>query len=193
MTRNSHRKRMTIEALWADHLDVREVQRKRMFDENWITYSNRFKWPRIVGLTMARYRVRLDLYGHSLPQNIRVSWTRAHLGGERPWFHCPHCDRRVAKLYKGLAGYFCRACLGNPPYASQTKSAQERQHFQACKLRLLLNSEARPSLPLPPRPRKMHRRTYRQMLLRLQQLEAGLSRRMKQKPADYANLVAHVR
>ena len=54
MTRNSHRKRMTIEALWADHLDVREVQRKRMFDENWITYSNRFKWPRIVGLTRLR-------------------------------------------------------------------------------------------------------------------------------------------
>ena len=152
MTHNSRHKRMTIEALWADHLDVRELQRLRMFDENWVTYSNRFRWPKIIGLTVARYLVQLELYGHGLPQNIRVSWTRPHLGGERPWFHCPHCEKRVAKLYNGLGGYFCRACFGNPPYASQTKSAHDRRHFHACKVRLLLNSEARSSLPLPPRP-----------------------------------------
>jgi len=28
-----------------------------------------------------------------------------HLGGERPWMHCPHCQTRVAKLYSGLGGY----------------------------------------------------------------------------------------
>ena len=84
----------------------------------------------------------LDIRGRSDPQQIRVSWTQVHLGGERPWMHCPHCQTRVAKLYAGLGGYFCRACVGNPPYASQQLSAQGRAHFQACKLRLLLDGEA---------------------------------------------------
>ena len=26
------------------------------------------------------------------------------------WLWCPHCERRVARLFKGFAGYFCRAC-----------------------------------------------------------------------------------
>jgi hypothetical protein len=191
VTRRARGKRMTIEALWADCLDVRELQRRRMFDENWITYSNRFRWRKIVGLTVARYLVRLELYGHRVPQNVRVSWTRPHLGGERPWFHCPHCDKRVAKLYNGLGGYFCRACLGNPPYASQTKSAQGRAHYQACKLRLLLNGEAHLSAPFPERPHRMHRHKYEQLARRLQRLEDGLSERLKKKVADYPSLVAY--
>ena len=188
MTRDTRCKQMTIERLAADCLDVRDLRRRHVFDENWITYSAPFRWPKIETITAARYLVRLKLHGHGLPQNIRVSWTKVHFGGERPWFHCPHCHKRVARLYNRLGGYFCRACIGNPPYASQTKSAQERLHFQACKLRLLLNSEARPSLPLPPRPRRMHRRTHERMLLRLQKREASLSNRIKKKPADYANL-----
>jgi hypothetical protein len=38
----------------------------------------------------------------------------------------------------------------------------------------------------------MHRRTYERLTLRLGKIEADLSGRMKKKPADYANLVAHV-
>ena len=28
----------------------------------------------------------------------------------RDWLCCPHCERRVARLFKGFVGYFCRAC-----------------------------------------------------------------------------------
>jgi hypothetical protein len=79
--------------------------------KGWVTLGASLKWPHIVRMRSARYRLILDLRGHSTPQNIRVSWTRVHLGGERPWMHCPHCGRRVAKLYAGLGGYFCRACV----------------------------------------------------------------------------------
>ena len=192
VTRNARRKRMTIERLLADCLDVRELRRLRMFDENWITYSNSFRWPKVVGLTMVRYLIRLELRGRSVPQQIRVSWTKVHFGGERPWLHCPHCERRVARLYHGMGGYFCRACIGNPPYASQTKSAQGRLHFRACKLRLLLASEARLSLPVPERPRGMHQSTYERLTRRLGQLDHDLSRRIKNKPADYPNLAFFV-
>jgi len=53
-----------------------------------------------------------DLRGQGAPQQIRASRTKVHFGGERPWFHCPQCHNRVARLYGGLGGYFCRACIG---------------------------------------------------------------------------------
>ena len=191
VTRNARRKRMTIERLAADCLDVRELRRLRMFEENWITYSNSFRWPKIVGLTMVRYLIRLELRGQSVPQQIRVSWTKVHFGGERPWLHCPHCERRVARLYHGMGGYFCRGCVGNPPYASQRLSAQGRAHYQACKLRLQLDGEAQLSTPFPERPPRMHRRTYQRLRREGMRLEAGRSGRMRKQFPDYANLVAY--
>jgi len=136
--------------------------------------------------------ITLQRHGQLSPQLIRVSWTGVHLGGERPWFHCPHCKQRVAKLYNGLGGYFCRACVGNPLYASQSKSAQGRRHFQACKLRLLLNGEARLSAPFPERPRGMHRRTYQRLRRRLMALETSLPKRWRHRHPDYPNLDAYV-
>ena len=86
-------------------------------------------WPSIARMRVARYAILLDLRGHTMPQRIRVSWTRVHFGGDRPWMHCPDCEKRVAKLYNGLGGYFCRVCVGNPIYASQAVSAQSGGHF----------------------------------------------------------------
>ena len=105
--------------------------------------------------------------------------------------HCPHCQKRVAKLYSGLGAYFCRACIGNPPYATQQLSAQGRAHFRACKLRLLLNGEAQLSTAFPECPRRMHRRTYDRLKREGLKQEAGLSKRMRRQFPDYANLVAY--
>jgi hypothetical protein len=140
-------KQMTIERLAADCLDVRELRRKGLFGAEWVTFRRMLGWPTIARMQVVRYAILLDLRGHTLPQRIRVSWEKLHFGGERPWMHCPHCEKRVARLYEGLAGYFCRRCLGNPMYASQALSAQSRGHFQACKLRLRLAA-----LRLLPRP-----------------------------------------
>ncbi len=46
------------------------------------------------------------------------------------------------ELYAGLGGYFCRACVGNPPYTSQRLGANGRAYYRACKLRLRLNGQA---------------------------------------------------
>ena len=106
--------------------------------------------------------------------------------------HCPHCQRRVAKLYEGFGGYFCRGCVGNPPYAGQALTTHARPHFQACKLRLRLGGEASPTAPLPERPRRMHQRTYERQKHRLLKLEGGLSRRVRSREPDYPNLVAYL-
>jgi hypothetical protein len=191
VTRNPKSTRFTIEKLAHDCLDIRFLRRKGFFGEGWVSLGASLKWPRIARMRIARYRLILDLRGHSTPQNIRVSWTRVRLGGERPWMHCPHCDKRVAKLYNGLGGYFCRDCIGNPPYASQRLSEQGRVHYRACKLRLRLNGQAQPSAPFPERPKRMHRRTYQRLRRKGMRLEAGLTKRMRNRFPDYASLVAY--
>jgi hypothetical protein len=191
VTRNNQADRYTIEKLAHDCLDIRFLRRNGFFGDGWVTVGATMKWPHIAQMRIARYRLILDLRGHSVPQQICVSWTRVHLGGERPWMHCPHCQTRVAKLYAGLGGYFCRACIGNPPYASQKLSAQGRAHFQACKLRLQLDGQAQLSMPFPERPRNMHQRTYDRLKHEGMRREAGLSKRMRRRFPDYASLVAY--
>jgi hypothetical protein len=136
-----------------------------------------------------RYGIELKLRQLSTPQQIRVLWTGWHLGGERPWFSCPHCHRRVARLFNGLGTYYCRACVGNPPYASQTKSTQSRRHFEACKLRVRPGGSPSLIVPFPERPKGMHRRTYARLKHRAEHLEARISSRLRAKPPDYPNLV----
>ena len=192
MTRYNKSPAPTIEKLAQDCLDVRELRRKGLFGGDWVSFRPMLRWPAIALVRAVRYAILLDLRGSSLPQRIRVSWTKLHLGGERPWLHCPRCETRAAKLYKGLAGYFCRACVGNPIYASQALSAQARPHFQACKLRLRLGGEASLTAPLPERPRRMHRRTYERLKHRLLTHEAGLSRRVRSREPDYPSLGAYL-
>jgi hypothetical protein len=134
--------RLTVEKLGNDHLDVGELRRIGIFGDGWVTLQPSFRWPKIRKMHVARYLIRLELHNQVTPQLIRVSWTRCHLGGARPWLHCPHCGRRVGKLFRMMAGYFCRQCTGNPIYACQGKSTQSRRHFEACKIRLLLNGIA---------------------------------------------------
>ena len=31
-------------------------------------------------------------------QTVKLAWTNCHFGNKRPWFRCPQCDRRCAKL-----------------------------------------------------------------------------------------------
>jgi hypothetical protein len=183
---------MTIERFAADCLDVRDLRRRGFFDGGWVKIGSTLRWPRIARLQIARYAIILDLFGQGVPQRIRVSWTKVHLGGERPWMHCPHCEKRVARLYRGLGGYVCRACIGNPAYAGQGLSAQARAQYKACKLRLHLGGDAHLTTPFPERPRGMHRRTYARLCRVGVDLESGLSQRLKAREPDYRSLVAYL-
>src|SRR5262249_26967771 len=136
VTRNMRRERLTVEKLGADSIDVRALNRARLFAGEARRVRFGLPWPHLSGLVAYRYRLELRLGRATLPQSVRVSWSPCYLGGERPWFHCPGCSRRIAKLYWGgeRLGYRCRRCLGNPLYASQTKSASGRRLYAAWKL-----------------------------------------------------------
>jgi hypothetical protein len=183
--------KMTLEKLGGDCLDVGTLRRFGIFGERRCTWSS-LRWADITTIRADKYSIELEMPRKaSAPQEIRVSWTRCRFGGLRPWLHCPYCQRRGAKLFNGLAGYCCRACVGNPPYASQTKSAETRRHFEACKLRMRLGGSPSLTEPFPKKPKGMHRRTYVRLKRRGEQLEARISPRLRAKSPDYSNLVYH--
>lgn len=72
---------------------------------------------------------------------VRLSWTRCHLGGQRPWFLCPTlgCGRRVAVLYGG-AIFTCRDCH-NLAYPSQRETPGDRAGRKANRIRKKLGWE----------------------------------------------------
>ncbi len=100
---------------------------------------------------------------------VPLTWTACTYGGRRLWFVCPGmrggapCRRRARKLYlqRHREGcYFrCRACHGLV-YLSQRLPGYRRALRRALTLAELVGG-ADPLAPLPPKPRGMRWRTYR--------------------------------
>ena len=165
---------LTVEKLANDTIDVRELHRAGLLAGDWVTLRPSLRWPSIATMRVARYRILVELRNQSVPQSIRVSWTRCHYGGFRPWLHCSYCERRVARLFKGFGGYCCRACCGNPVYESQRRSANARAWLQAYRLRQRLGGSRPVVDAIPPRPPGMTRKTHARICSRLQKLERPL-------------------
>lgn len=49
---------------------------------------------------------------------VTMTWTACHLGGERCWFQCPRCGRRVAVLLLDGSRIACTRCVATS-YRSQ--------------------------------------------------------------------------
>jgi hypothetical protein len=191
MSRMRDTTRPTVERLSSDSLDVRELKKFGLLGDQRMILQG-LRWPALSRIVGSRYWLELEFGRPESMQRVRVSWTRCHLGGWRPWMHCPHCEKRVAKLLKGMGGYYCRACIGNPLYACQTKSSHGRRHFGICKIRLQLNGYASLLEPFPERPRGMHRKRYARMKARALALEMDLPPKHRGKTVDYRNLVYYL-
>jgi hypothetical protein len=184
MTGVNERARLTIEELATDCLDARELHRRGYLIRRFVPRWPEFMWPRIERIRFDRYLIHIELVNQVTPQNIRVTWTACNFGGTRPWMHCPHCNRRVARLFKGMGGYFCRACVGNPPYESQLRNEMARVYLLAYRLRERIGG-GRPVIdPIRERPYRMWRRTYTRIVTEVERLERLLigSRIVKQAP-----------
>ena len=168
------RVRMTVEKLANECLAARDLQSAGLLQGPWVTVRPSLRWPGVERMRAARYLVILELRHHPVPQQIRISWTPCHFGGARPWLHCTYCDRRVARMFKGMGGYYCRDCIGNPIYESQRRSKKARAYLKAFRLRQGLGG-SRPVLdPLPERPYRMKRVTYNRICADIQRLERPL-------------------
>ena len=168
--------------------DYRALSMTRLKRDGCLTIGHRFEWSwSRWGKTLAsinievesRCALRLSYTSSSRgsePQQhnyvVSLDWTPCHLGGERPWFRCPDCDRRVLKLY-GSARFVCRRCL-RLNYPSQQADKRYRPIERAWQLRQKLGCDLGP-LDVPAewikRPKGMHRRTFARHLERLTEVE----------------------
>jgi len=111
-----------------------------------------------------RYRIRdyPEADWQDTREIVAFTSTPCHFGGERIWFRCPTCSRRVAVLYGIGSRFVCRHCAG-VSYASQHECAYDRAARRADKLRGRLGWEPGILNGIGRKPKGMHWRTYRRL------------------------------
>jgi hypothetical protein len=93
-----------------------------------------------------------------IKDEIFFCWTPCNYGGNRQWFLCPGCNRRVAVVYGGK--YFrCRHCH-NLTYASQQESKSDRLMRKARKIRARLGASNDLTESILFKPQNMHQKTF---------------------------------
>ena len=90
---------------------------------------------------------------------VAVAWTACNFGGQRAWFECPSCHQRVTHLYLTSWRLGCRTCC-DLTYASRREGRADRQMRRARALRGRVGGSADLVGQFPPKPPRMHWRTY---------------------------------
>jgi hypothetical protein len=120
-----------------------------------------------------RYRVQVD-HGDWRPidETVMLVWRACRYGGERPYLLCPGCSRVVLKLHLTSHIFRCRRCQ-RLSYASQRERDHHRALRRARRLRERLGENAETGAQIPPRPKRMDRRTYDRLAHEIEELEAA--------------------
>ncbi len=108
------------------------------------------------------YKTRIrDGDWQDVNEAVSIVWEPCRFGGQRPFFLCPQCGRRIIKLY-GVSRFLCRTC-NNLIYPSQRERWSDRALRKANRLRQKLGGNPGMASSIAPRPRYMHHRTYEQI------------------------------
>ena len=122
-------------------LDIRKITRKGL-----LVPGNSFSWQWLVcKREVASINIQVDLQSVMLSyrvksadelveQRVQTQTSPCNLGGQRQWFTCPRCSKRVAVLYAPGRYFACRHC-GGLGYATQKGDAGDRASTKANKLR----------------------------------------------------------
>lgn len=90
---------------------------------------------------------------------VHMTTTAQPFGGFREWFSCPACFDNARVLYWKRGGFRCQACAGLL-YMSQVESPRDYALTRAQRIRMKLGGDADMTEPFPPKPPRMHWRTY---------------------------------
>jgi len=93
---------------------------------------------------------------------VLIGWTACNYGGNRPWWLCPCCGRRVAVLW-GDSTYACRHCQ-QINYESTRTTESSKPFERADKLRRRLGWVPGVAYGIGDKPRGMHTKTYLRLL-----------------------------
>jgi hypothetical protein len=155
------------------YVDIRYMRKQGLL---WPGYTGSLSWFRGGEQTGSiRYRVeqnRLILmyrqrsYGEEwqdIEERIWFDRTPCNYGGERLWFLCPHCGKRVAVLYGADIRFLCRHCYGLP-YRSQHETYMDRMMRKAHKVRQRLGASESLIEPIRKKPKGMHWKTFKRLV-----------------------------
>jgi hypothetical protein len=92
-------------------------------------------------------------------ETITFARTPCNYGGERIWFWCPHCWKRVAVLYGAGKYFLCRHCH-NLAYSSQQEGNSDRLMRKARKIRRRLGASENLFESIWFKPKNMHQKTF---------------------------------
>ena len=151
-------------------LDIRKISRKGL-----LVPGNSFSWHWTVNnQQVAGISVRVDI-DHCLvlssrmkstdevvEQRVQMQTSPCHLGGQRCWFTCPRCSKRVAVLYAPGRYFACRLC-GGLGYPTQKEGVGDRACTKADKIRKRLGWPAGIVNPKGSKPKGMHWTTYQRL------------------------------
>jgi hypothetical protein len=164
-------------------LDIRALSRAGVLTNGWSgswSWRRRNEAPDSIGVeVISLYCLRLRYQRTSNDKTelkdylIQITHTPCHLGGNRPWFLCPCCGRRVAKLYQRSV-FACRDCQ-RLNYESQQASKRDRAADHSWKLRVALGCEENffcaPADSIT-KPKGMQWRTFKRKVDQLKQYDA---------------------
>jgi hypothetical protein len=151
-------------------LDIRKIARKGLlgpgcgFSWQWLVNDRQ-----VAGISirvdfnqcmLLSYRMKST--GEVVEQRVQTQTSTCHLGGERRWFTCPRCSKRVAVLYAPGRYFACRQC-GGLGYATQKEGAGDRASTKADKLRKRLGWQAGILNGDGAKPKGMHWKTYQRL------------------------------
>ena len=95
----------------------------------------------------------------NVEQVVSFDRTPCNYGGQRTWFLCPRCWRRVAVLYGAGKYFWCRHCY-RLTYSSQKKNSIDRLAKKASKIRMRMGGNGSLMDLFPDKPKNMHWKTY---------------------------------
>ena len=140
-------------------LDVRRLPRKELLHEGAVITA---RWGGGSSINIAVgcgfVTLRYAEKGEYHEQQVCFSYSDCHLGGERMWFICPHCNKRVAILYAGKR-FLCRHCY-RLAYQSQREDWGGRATLRADAIRRKLGWKPGIANPEGYKPKGMHWRTF---------------------------------
>ena len=151
-------------------LDIRKLTRKGLLvPGNSLSYKWSVNDQQVAGISirvefnyglMLSYRVKST--GEVVEQLVQTQTSPCHLGGQRRWFTCPGCNKKVAMLYAPGKYFACRLC-GGLAYATQKEGIGDRASRRADKIRKRLGWEAGILNGSGCRPKGMHKSTYQRL------------------------------
>ncbi len=139
-------------------------------------WSNRIAWPWIKQMRTTGGGIVITLANNRI-EHVGLVSVRCGYAGRRLRFQCPRCGRRTCKLYFSDTRLACRIC-GRLWYANQRLSSTARKFLAMRKVRRKLRDYGQHwMLNVPPKPRRMWRRTYQRHCAALERIERSLNTR----------------